>query len=171
MREIIIFILLFLVFVAGGYGLFFTTFNSPRIYDQLTSAPNPTLRAVWILERTYLFLYGAAVVELVFVLLGSSGIIPAWSKIVDSCWIVMVAYGVLFLVGAAFATMATASAYHGAVSPITGYTPSATQLREVMAKLFTATQAGLDLWFVTAVLFILLPLIRRAVRIGPVHYP
>jgi hypothetical protein len=40
-----------------------------------------------------------------------------------------------------------------------------------MAKLFTATQAGLDLWFVTAVLFILLPLIRRAVRIGPVHYP
>lgn len=170
MRESIIFILLFLVFVAGGFGLAFTTFNSPRIYDQLAAASNLTLRVVGIIENTYLFLYGAAVVELAFVLLGSSGIIPAWSKIVDSCWIVMVAYGLLFLIGAALATMATASAYRGAVSPITGYTPSATQLREVMDKLFTTTQAGIDLWIVTAVLFILLPLIRHAIRTGPAHY-
>jgi hypothetical protein len=72
MREMIIFILLFLVFLAGGYGLGFTTLNSPRITDQIEGSQNPTLRAMWVLENTYLFLYGAAGIEMTFVISGAS---------------------------------------------------------------------------------------------------
>jgi hypothetical protein len=164
LREITTFVLLFLVLLAGGYGLGFTTLNSPRITDQIEVSPNPTLRAIWVLENTYLFLYGAAGIEMMFMVFGSFGLVSSWRKTIDARWRIMMLYGLLFLVYSAYGILTTTRAHRAAASSLVGYDPSVVQLRDVIDKLFTATQAGLGLWVFTAALFILLPLIRRTLR-------
>jgi hypothetical protein len=73
-------------------------------------------------------------------------------------------YGLLFLVSSAYGILTTTRAHHAAASSLVGYDPSVVQLRDIINKLFTATQTGLGLWVFTAALFILLPPIRRTLR-------
>jgi hypothetical protein len=164
LSEIITFILLFLVFLAGGYGLGFTTLNSPRITDQIEVSQNLTLRAIWVLENIYLYLYGAAGIEMTFMVFESFGLVSSWSKIIDTRWKIMMIYGLLFLVCSAFGILTTTRAHRAAASSLLGYDPSVVRLRNIIDKLFTVTQAGLGLWVFTAALFILLPPIRRTLR-------
>jgi hypothetical protein len=65
-KVTITFLILLMVFFAGGYCLTFTALNPPRIVGMIEASENPCLRAVWFLENICLFLYTSAIAEIVF---------------------------------------------------------------------------------------------------------
>jgi hypothetical protein len=145
--------LLFLVFLASGFGAFLAFADGDRIVWLLEGEVSPQRYQDYV-ETMVIFLATPSIIEIAVIIIANASSRRIWVEFL-SWWPVLAGYGVLFLLLSSFGLIWAVDSYSKATRA---------HLQYPFFVIYASAAAGFSLWALAGFLFLVIPLRKRSKR-------